>query len=138
MKAITSDAMIGALLLLAQLCRAADPLDSWTQRKVGNNNYFTSVAFGGGQFVVTGSDTNRTSVLVTSADGANWTPRNSGTTNTLNDVTYGKGKFVAVGDNGTIVRSSPQGTARIGPASICPRLLPRRSATPRASSFCSA
>ena len=100
---------MGSLLLLAQLCQGADPLDHWTLRKVGNNNYFTSVAYGGGQFVVTGSDTNRTSLLVTSTDGANWTSGHSATTNSLNDVTYGKGKFVAVGDNGTIILS-PDGT----------------------------
>src|ERR1041384_4032931 len=98
MKAFASCTTMGMLMLLAQLCRGADPLDSWAQRKVGTNNYFTSVAFGGGQFVVTGFDTNGTGLLVTSADGADWMPRNSGTTNILNDVTYGKGLFVAVGD----------------------------------------
>jgi len=105
MKKIDAGATMGAILLLAQLCRGADPLDSWTVRKFGNNNY-SSVAYGGGQFVVAGHDTNGIGVIVTSADGASWTPANFETTRAVNDVTYGKGQFVAVGDNGTILRSS--------------------------------
>jgi len=109
MKTMMAAAATGALLVVTQLCRGADPLDSWTLQRIGNNNYFTSVAFGGGQFVVTGFDTNLTSFLLTSTDGVNWTPGNSGTTNILNDVTYGQGQFVAVGDHGTIIHS-PDGT----------------------------
>ena len=97
---------MGALLLLAQLCRAADPLDAWTQRKFGNNSYFTSIAFGGGQFVVTGYDTNGAGLILTSADCDNWTPGNTETISGLTGVTYGRGQFVAVGHNGTIILSS--------------------------------
>ena len=105
MKIIASLATMG-VLLLAELCRGADPLDAWTQRKFGTNNYLTSIAFGGGRFVVTGYATNRTGPIITSADGDNWTPGITETTSGLKGVSYGRGLFVAVGYNGTIIVSS--------------------------------
>src|SRR5439155_18907449 len=108
MKAFASCSRMGTLMLLAQLCRGADPLDAWTQQKFGTNIHLTSVAFGGGQFVIAGYkyDTNRTGLIITSADCVNWTPGNFEITDSLRSVTYGKGQFVTVGDKGTILISS--------------------------------
>jgi len=98
-------------LLLAGPCRGADPLDVWTQQQFGTNIHLTSIAFGGGQFVIAGHryDSNRSGLVVTSVDGVNWTPGNSEITGSLRSVTYGKGHFVAVGDKGTTILS-PDGT----------------------------
>src|SRR5690242_7122454 len=106
MKKIIRGSLIGATLSLVQLCRAADPLDTWAQLAFETNNYLTGVTFGDGRFVATGYYTNGTGFSITSTDGTNWTPGVSDSTEILNDIAYGGGRFVAVGDNGTIVVSS--------------------------------
>src|SRR2546425_6927810 len=55
-------------LFLAQLCRAAGPLDHWSRQGDGTSEYYSGVAYGGGRFVVVGADTNGVSVIVTSSD----------------------------------------------------------------------
>ena len=108
MRTCASIARTGALLLLAQVCRGADPLDNWSQQSFGTNIHLTSIAFGGGQFVAAGHryDTNRTGLVITSPDGLNWTQGNSEMIASLRAVTYGNGQFVAVGDQGTTILSS--------------------------------
>src|SRR6266705_2364443 len=108
MKMIICRVMMVALFL-AQLCRAAGPLDNWSRQGDGTFAYYNGVAYGGGRFVVVGALTNGTGVIVTSSDGTNWTHAAAGTTNSLNDVSYGNGQFAAVGANGTVV-VSPNGT----------------------------
>jgi|GEM_PF-1186507 len=69
-----------------------------------------AIAYGDGQFVVTGArgaqGSNRRGVTLVSSDGTTWTAVSSGTLNRLDAVTYGNGHFTAVGYGGTILRSA--------------------------------
>ena len=87
--------VMAGLLCLAQLCEGADPLDNWSRQWNGNHEFFNSVAYGNGRFVVTGYDINGTDLIVTSSDGTNWTQAAGGMTNYLSEVCFGAGKFVA-------------------------------------------
>jgi len=97
------------VLWLAQFCQGADPLDNWSLQRSGTSEFFNSVGYGNGRFVVVGNDTNAMGVILTSSGGTNWTQAAGGMTNYLSDVCFGAGKFVIVGDNGKIL-VSPNGT----------------------------
>jgi len=76
---------------------------SWISRNPGlTGSNLLSVAFGGGTFVVVGSN----GALTTSADGLTWTPRTPFTSTNLNSVIHATGRFTAVGDNGLIYVST--------------------------------
>jgi uncharacterized delta-60 repeat protein len=86
----------------------ADPLDTWTSRHSGGNN-FNGVAFGNGTFVAVGDN----GTIFTSPDGIAWTQRFPTLAYSLNGITYGYASgtgdiFIAVGDHGTIL-TSPDG-----------------------------
>jgi len=90
-----------ATLVLAQLCRGADPLDTWTRLVSGASANLNAVVFGKGTFVAVGDN----GVVTTSTNGTDWTVRTVGTT--LYGVAFGtNGRFVAVGDNGATLASS--------------------------------
>src|ERR1051325_3364473 len=55
-----------AVLALAPLGRAADPLDTWTQRQSGTQAALWGVTYGGGQFVAVGDS----GVILTSSNGS--------------------------------------------------------------------
>ena len=86
-----------------------DGLQWATSSAVGDNDNWTSVTYGDGQFVaVADSGTDR---VMTSPDGITWTARSAaGNDDQWNSVTYGDGQFVAVADSGTDrVMTSPDG-----------------------------
>src|SRR6266516_2229359 len=90
-----------AALVLAQLCRGANPLDTWTRPVSGTSANLNGVVFGKGRFVAVGNN----GVVTTSTNETDWTVRMVGTT--LYGVAFGaNSRFVAVGDNGTTFASS--------------------------------
>ena len=70
-------------------------------------NFLWGIAYGGGQFVATGSNGN----VIYSTDGDNWTAvAIKITTEVLRRVAYdGSGRFITVGHNGTIIYSDDGG-----------------------------
>jgi hypothetical protein len=79
---------------------------NWIQTASGTYHLY-GVAYGAGQFVAVGGDTDYGSVIVTSADGTNWTQRLSGSVDEfLLGVAYGNGQFVAVGCPGVLLTST--------------------------------
>lgn len=75
---------------------------NWTEGFFDDNR-FTGVAWGNGQFVVV----SYSGTIYTSTDGENWIKQQSGATDTLLHVEYGQGEFVAVGYG--IILTSPDG-----------------------------
>jgi hypothetical protein len=68
--------------------------------------YFYAVTYANGLFIVTGSDQNFNTVMLTSTNGIDWTSRDIGTGNYIYAVAYGNGRFVAVG---SALLTSPDG-----------------------------
>ncbi|MEN9309076.1 MAG: hypothetical protein RL173_3008, partial [Fibrobacterota bacterium] len=82
----------------------------WVDRLVTTTSEWpSSIAFGGGKFVMVGSN----GTIMTSPDGLNWTRRSAGTTSDLYSVTYGGDRFVVSGVNDTVL-VSVDGAAWVG------------------------
>ena len=80
---------------------------AWSSQTVSAGTLLTSIAYGGGSWVVAGAN----GMILVSADLKTWVKANSGTTNKLNAVVFeptviSNSRFFAVGDNGTILSSS--------------------------------
>lgn len=91
---------------------------SWTSSSMPSGSIYTSVTYGGGQFVVTGLS----GWVMTSPDAVNWTSR-TGSGDLSGGVAYGNGLYVAVEQFGTHYATSPDGvtwTSRTLPASTYP------------------
>ncbi len=76
----------------------------WTPRGSGTSENLLAVAYGAGRFVATRP--NRTSPMLTSADGINWLPGSvldanglPASTSAYNAIAFGGGRFLAAGDN---------------------------------------
>ena len=82
--------------------QAADGI-TWTSRTAIQDNYWSSITYGNGQFVVVSGGGGG---VMTSPDAINWTSRTA-IQDYWNSVTYGNGQFVAVSNNG--VMTSPDG-----------------------------
>src|SRR5688572_20253833 len=74
---------------------AADPLDTWTERRpAADSFYLRDIIFAQDKFVTVGT----TGSVLTSPDGREWTPQQlPEQPNILGDIAYGRGLFVAVG-----------------------------------------
>jgi hypothetical protein len=72
-------------------------------------DYWTSIAFGGGQFVAVTLDPGISHVVGLTPDGANWTSYNLPQSKTWTSVTFGSGKFVAVAGGSNVAATSPDG-----------------------------
>ena len=81
------------LMIIGQLARAADPIETWTSTDTKVHYDLIAVAYGTGQYVAVGGR----GIILSSPDGTSWTQRTSGTTNSLRSIVYGGGQFVAVG-----------------------------------------
>ena len=81
------------LMIIGQLARAADPIETWTSTDTKVQYDLIAVAYGAGQYVAVGGG----GTILSSSDGTSWTQRTSGTTNSLRSIVYGGGQFVAVG-----------------------------------------
>jgi hypothetical protein len=79
---------------------------TWTARSAaGNDDFWTSVAYGNGIFVAVGDN-----IVMTSPDGITWTVQSAaGNNDFLTAVTYARGLFVAVSSFGDRVITSPDG-----------------------------
>jgi hypothetical protein len=82
---------------------------TWTARAMPNQ-YWTSITYGGGLFVVVSGNPG-TPQVATSPDGVTWTTRTTpNSSNGWSSVTYGGGLFVAVSGGSTnYVMTSPNG-----------------------------
>lgn len=83
------------VLFLAQLCRGADPLDTWTWRNpVPTGESFVSITYGNGVFAaVVGGAVGP--AIYTSPDGIDWTASCWRTNGNFSSITYGNGLFLA-------------------------------------------
>lgn len=99
-----SRVLIGTLLLCAGVFRlTADPLDTWFLRhSLLIEDDVRTVAFGGGRFVVAGSE----GTILTSQDGIRWTAKKGEQTQRISGIAYGNGLFVAAGYAGKILTST--------------------------------
>jgi len=69
-------------------------------------NSLNSVAYGNNLYVIAGTTSGNSGIVLTSSDGITWTTTTLGTTNTLVSVTYGNHLYIVVGNSGTIYSSS--------------------------------
>lgn len=98
---------------------------TWTPYVLPNTSRraWTSITYGGGQFVAVSDDTSAGSQVMTSPDGITWTARTSALQYGWQKVAYGNGLFIAVASTGAVtttrIMTSPDGitwTSRTHPS----------------------